>query len=148
MKGFTFIELLIVIAIMLVIAVAASPIYGNLMASSQLNENTSQIIQIVRTAREQSSAWLNDSAHGVYFNITEKKYILYQGDSYASRNTNYDRETSLDSSLSLSTTLSNNEINFSKGLGMPNNTGNITLSHDASNSRIITINSFGMTEQN
>jgi prepilin-type N-terminal cleavage/methylation domain-containing protein len=140
-KGFTLVELLVVIGITLVVAVTAVPIYGNLQVSSQLNENSSLIIQTVRTARERSVGRLNNAAHGVY--ITASAYTLYQGASYATRNSSYDRTTTLDSVLTMSTTLAGDEVNFSKGLGVPNTTGTITLTHDVQGSKTITINSFG-----
>lgn len=149
-SGFTFIELLMVIGITIIIAGLSIPIYGNLQISSQLNENMSQAVQIVRTARERSVARVNNAAHGVYFDINagDDKIILYQGASYAARDTSYDRPFTLESPLSLSTTLTGDEVNFSKGLGMPDNAGTVTLTHDTSGSRVIDINSFGKVEKN
>lgn len=147
-KGFTLIELLIVVAIILILVAAAIPIYGNLQVKSQLNENSAQIVQALRTARGRSAARLNNAAHGVYFEINPDnvdKYILYQGSSYAGRNSSYDRETSLGSSLHISTTVTGNEVNFSKGLGAPN-TGTIILTHDTAGARYISVNSIGMIQ--
>ncbi len=149
-SGFTLIELLLVIAIMLALAVAAAPLYGNLHLSTQLNENIAQIIQTTRIARERSFSRLNNFPHGVYFEINpagNDKFILYQGNSYATRDTDYDREVSLDSSLSLSTTLPGNEVYFSKGFGIPDATGTVTLTHNVKGARIMRINDFGMVEE-
>jgi prepilin-type N-terminal cleavage/methylation domain-containing protein len=152
MKGFTIIELLIVITITLILAAASVPIYGNLQVSAQLNENSAQIIQALRTAREYSVAGFNNVQHGVFFEInpdSDDRYILYQGSTYATRNSSYDRAVTLDSSLTLSTSLTGgaNEVNFSKGLGTPIQIGTITLTHDASGSKVIVVNSFGMVEE-
>jgi prepilin-type N-terminal cleavage/methylation domain-containing protein len=144
-RGFTLIELLVVIAITLVLAAAALPLYGGLQVSAQLNENSSLLIQTVRTARERSVARVNDTAHGVY--VTASTYTLYQGASYAARDSSYDRTAALDSALSLAATLTGDEVNFSKGLGVPDNTGTITLTHDVQGTKTITINSFGMVEE-
>ncbi len=154
-KGFTLIELLVVISIIIILSVAAIPVYGNLQVSAQLNENTSQIIQAIRTARERSVAGYNNRQHGVYFNInasSDNKYILYQGSSYATREAGYDRETILGSSLSISAndftfTGSDVDINFSKGLGVPDNTGTIILTHDVSGTRSIILNDLGIVEE-
>jgi len=152
-NGFTLVELLIVIGITLILAAAVAPIYGNLQVSSQLNENSSQIIQSLRLARERSVARTNNSQHGVYFEIDalgdKDKYVLYQGSTYDTRDSNYDREVILDEVLSLSLPgeVSEYEINFSKGLGVPSATGIITLTHDISGTRQIIINSFGMVEE-
>ena len=154
MRGFTVIELLIVIAILLVLASAATPFYGNFQVSGQLNENTSQIIQTLRTAREQNLARMNNTQHGVYFEINagaDDRYILYQGTSYALRDTAYDRATTLDNPLSFSVNLVGdgdaNDINFSLGLGSSNKIGTIILTHEVSGTRQISINTKGMVEE-
>jgi prepilin-type N-terminal cleavage/methylation domain-containing protein len=145
MKGFTLTELLITIAITVVLAAAAVPIYGNLQVKSQLNESTSLLIQTFRTARENSESRLNNSSHGVKLNADS--YVLYQGASYAARDASYDRLMELDSTMTLSTTIANGETNFTKGLAEPNNVGTITLTHEIGEEREITINSFGVIEE-
>jgi len=145
-KGFTLIELLIVIGITLVLAGAVSPIYGNLQVSAQLNEESSQIVQAIRLAKEKSSARVNNSQYGVYFQANS--YTLYQGSAYALRNSSYDRVTTLSDSVTITSTLTGNEINFSKGLGEPSNTGTVTITHSVSGSRVIDINSLGKVEEN
>lgn len=148
MRGFTLIEFIVVIGITLLLVAAISPLYSTLQ-SSQLNESSAQIAQTLRMARERSVARVNNSSHGVFFEINaegDDRFILYQGVSYGARDTSYDRATTLDSSLSISTTISGNDVNFSKGLGVPNNTGTVTLTHDVSGTRTTTINSFGMVE--
>jgi len=94
---------------------------------------------------------LNNSSHGVYFEIntgSADRFILYQGGSYAGRDTTYDRPTTLDNVLSLSTIISGNEVNFSKGLGVPNATGTVILTHDVTGSKTMSINDFGIVEEN
>lgn len=145
-SGFTLIELLTVIGITLVLVVAVVPIYGNLQVSSQLNDSMDQIVQTLRTARERSIARSNDSAHGVFFEINapgDDRFILYQGDSYAARDSNYDRALTLSSSIVLSTTLSGDGVTFSKSFGAPNATGTVTLTHDAQGVRTVTITRIG-----
>ncbi len=153
-RGFVFIELLVVIAIMIIAVAAVIPMYGELQGSSQLNENSSQIIQNSRIAKERSVSRLNNSSHGIYFGINplaSDQYILYQGDSYATRDTNYDRVFVLGDALSFSSsgfTLIGDDIdiNFSKGKGFPNNTGVLTLTHEVKGSQDINVNSFGLIE--
>jgi prepilin-type N-terminal cleavage/methylation domain-containing protein len=150
MRGFTLIEILIVIALVLILAALISPIYGNFQSSGQLNDNVTQIVQYTRTARERSVARLNDSSHGVFFDVDptgDDKYVLYQGSSYATRFSSYDREVLLDSIFSLSTTLAGDEVNFSKGLGIPNTTGIITLTHEISGAKMINVHSYGLVEE-
>lgn len=144
-NGFTLIEVLIVIGIIIILSAATLPLYSNLQISSQLNDGNLLIIQTLRTAREKSLVGYNDSSHGVKF--LSNSFILYQGSSYATRNSFYDRITELSPVLSISTTLTNDEINFSKGLGEPNNIGTIILSHNSGGEREIFINSLGKIEE-
>jgi prepilin-type N-terminal cleavage/methylation domain-containing protein len=144
-KGFTLVELLITIGITLVLASAAVPIYGNLQVSAQLNENTTQIVQTLRTAHERSVARQNDDTWGVY--LTATTYTLYKGATYATRDAGFDRTTTLDNALTIATTLTGNEVNFSKGLGVADNIGTVTLTHDVNGSSALIINAFGVVEE-
>ncbi len=143
-KGFTLIEILIVIGLLVLLAAAALPVYGNFQVSAQLNENSSQIVQALRMAREKSMAGFNNSRHGVKF--ASDRYIIYQGESYDLRDSAYDREVILNDSLSISTSLNNNEINFGQDLGRPDNTGTTTLIHALGGLRRISVNDFGMVD--
>lgn len=145
-KGFTLIEIIIVVAILLILAAAAVPLYGNLQVSAQLNENNRQIVQTIRIARERAASGFNNSNHGVEFQ--SDRYILYQGNDFASRDTVYDRETVLDAALTITTTLTGDEVNFSRGSGDPNNTGTITLTHSVTGSKESIINQYGAVEGN
>lgn len=150
-RGVTLIEILIAIAIMLLIVAAFSPLYGNLQSSSQLNEATALIVDTIRRAREQSVAGQNNAAHGVYFQINptgDDQYIFYQGSSYTSPSHDplYDEITTLDSVLSLDTTVPLNDIAFSQGGGMLTATGTITIRHVVNGTREIAINRFGVVD--
>ena len=131
-------------------ATAALPIYGNFQVSSQLNENTSLLVQTYRTARQRSIVRYNGAAHGVYLEINPAAkdiIVLYQGSSYLTRESEYDREIILDTPLSLTNTLTGNDVNFSQGLGVPSTIGTVTLAHEASGNRTIDINSLGRIEE-
>ena len=144
--GFTLIEILIVMGISVILAAAAVPIYGGLQINTELNETTSQIVQTLRTARERSVAKLYNSSHGVYF--TPTTYTLYQGNSYATRDTNYDRIETLGPAISISNDITDSDVNFSKNKGKVNNTGTIILTHDVAGSRSIIVNKSGAVEEN
>lgn len=149
MKGVTLIELLLVIAIVLVVVGGGAPVVGRWQQSQQLNDTVVQMGQWLKTARERSLAGLNDATHGVYLEINDPgadRVILYQGASFVTRNSAYDRAVTLDVALSLSSTLAGNEVNFVRVTGKPNATGTITVSHSVSDSRTITINSSGLVD--
>jgi len=144
-SGFTLTELLITIGITLILAVAAFPIYGSLQVGAQLDAASVDIVQIMRTAQARSIARTNGSRHGVYFDIIagSDRVVLYQGNSYAARDSSYDRPLVLDSALSLSSNFSSEDINFLRGSGVPTATGTVTVAHEATGNRVIDINEVG-----
>jgi Tfp pilus assembly protein FimT len=148
--GLTLVELLIVVGVTILLVGAASPIYSNLQVSSQLNDFEDSIVRLLRTARVRSISGLNNSTHGVYFNINPSgadSMTLYQGATYVTRNTDYDQVESFDSSITLSSTISGTEVNFSKGLGRSSATGTVTITHDVDGSRGVLINVLGGVER-
>lgn len=144
--GFTLVEFIVVVAVTLIITASVAPVYGNLQTTSQLNETVSQAAQFLRIGRQQSVDGFNNTAHGVKFQ--PDRYILYQGMSYAARNIAYDREVVLDDVLSITTDLTNDEVNFSKGSGEPNNSGTITINHEIEGFKSITVNAYGAVAEN
>ncbi len=154
MRGFTMIELLLVIALSFILVIASLPIYGQLQVRAQLQETSAQIVQALRIARENSIARYGGNSHGVFFNINPNgsdSYIFYRGDSYATRDTAYDIVYTLDQALiitNLNFTLSGDsiDINFSPGLGRPNNMGSFMLTHVVQGETIIRLNDLGSVE--
>ncbi len=143
-KGITLVEILIVVSISVLILLILLPIYGNLQMSSQLNEVSSLFIQTYRIAKNNSIARLNEFSHGVKM-LSPKVYILYQGSSYSSRNIDYDRSINVGNGVNLSWNLTGgtDDINFSKGLGVPSVTGTVTITHEIKDSRVIDLNGYG-----
>lgn len=141
-KGFTLVELMIVIGITTILTGVSSVVYGNLQKSTQLNDISAQISQNLRLAREQSLAGLNDKSHGVKFNSNQ--YILYQGDNYTGRSVAYDRSFSVSSALTITADVSGQEVNFSRGTGLPSATGTITIAHSIGGAKSVIINSDGI----
>ncbi len=148
-NGFTAIELLVVLGIVVLLSALAVPLSSGWHSGSLLDSAATQIIQTIRLAQNRSLARYNTEGHGVFFQINSgaDRVILYQGSSYASRDANYDRVLELSTVLTLTTTLTGNEVNFSKGLGVPTTTGIITITHITSGSRTLSLNSIGTVEQ-
>ncbi len=148
-RGLSALELVLVIGITFLVVGAAIPLSSALQRSSQLNENTTQIIQTLRIAKMRAQEGLNNSSHGVYFEINaggQDRVILYQGASFATRVPSYDRTRELGEALSLSTTLAGSEVNFSKGFGTPTSTGTVVITHAVQGTRTISVNGLGMSE--
>lgn len=139
------IELLVVIGITIIILSASIPIYNNFQITAQVNENSAQITQTIRSAKNRADAGYNNSNHGVKFFVD--RYILYQGENYDSRETENDKEIILDGPIIITTTLNSNEIIFTKRTGKPSETGTINLTHEVQGSKTITINSLGLIKE-
>lgn len=119
-NGFTLVEVFLVIAISSIIITMAVPIYGNLIVKGERREAVTRVISNLRLARANSSAGKRQSSYGVYFDAssTKIKMILYQGDSYVTRESEYDQVFIFGKEISITTTYSNNDINFSRNLEM------------------------------
>jgi len=147
-SGFTAIELLISVTILIITFAITLPISSNFQSITQINEQTAQIMETLRMAKQRSEAGFNDSSHGVYLEINpeaDDRVILYEGDNYSTRTQSLDRVLIVNSKLTISTSLPSPDIIFSKGIGNPNNAGTITLTNnDDGQSNIIDVNIYGI----
>ncbi|MCK5510125.1 prepilin-type N-terminal cleavage/methylation domain-containing protein [Candidatus Parcubacteria bacterium] len=147
-KGFTLLEIILSITIIIVLAGAVSPFYVDWKNAVELDTAVSQLKQDLRFARARSLSGYNDSPHGAYFDINPSgadKIVVYQGSSYAAREVGYDKEYIFDVSLSLDTIITGNEINFSQGLGEPSQTGEVSITNEHTEETAVSaINSLGL----
>jgi type II secretory pathway pseudopilin PulG len=88
MRGFTLLEILLSISVIIVIGGIGIPIYHNLQIKNDLNDTAYRLVQMSRRAQALSRAEKNDSSWGVY--IGEGSITLFQGQDYASRDAQYD----------------------------------------------------------
>ncbi|MFH1286971.1 MAG: hypothetical protein ABII02_04460 [Candidatus Magasanikbacteria bacterium] len=120
------------------------PIFGRLHTFSQTHNAEDQIRQTLHIARQQSFSGQGEVAHGVKFLAHD--IILFRGNSYATRQSGYDRDIDLGEVFTLSTTLTDDEVVFSKGLARPSETGTISISHGAGGQKSVEIKSFGVVD--
>lgn len=131
--GFTFLEILLVLGIILVLLVITWPIGLDFYRNRELETQTQFLIQTLRRAQTKSMSIELDSSFGVY--ISNQNFILFKGNSYDSlRDERYDEIFSFPGIISASGI---SEIVFSKFEGKPNIVGDIILT---SNSNVVTIN--------
>lgn len=88
MKGFTLIEMLIVIGIMAIIASAGIPVVLNLYRDYRMNSEVRLLSSVLERARDKAMNNFNGSAHGVF--IGSDNYVIFEGDDYETRNTSQD----------------------------------------------------------
>lgn len=141
MKGFTLIELILVIATITVLAGIAIPVYSLLQVRNDLDVATNTTIQTLRRAQTLSQAIDGDTAWGV--KAQQSDITLFKGASYSTRDTNFDEVYSLSGNVTPSGV---SEVVFSKLLGNPNTTGILTLTSSNNEVQNITINSKGFLD--
>lgn len=147
-KGITLVETLIVVALSLVIIVISAPLYGAFFTTSQIDERIDELIQTLRLTRERAAARVDDLPQGVHLviNLTgADEYVLYEGASYVPDPS--ERRIKLEDSLALSTTIAGADINFSRGMGVPNATGFITITQNGGVARTIQVNQYGAVQK-
>jgi len=142
--GFTLLEIIIVIAIMVVISTISVRSYFNIREKQAIQKDADSVVATIEKAKSLSSNRKNDSSYGV--KIASSTVTVFSGSTYANGNVilKYD----LEESVKISTTsLSSHgtEISFDKITGTPSATGTITLSN-ASYSKIVTIYGTGIIE--
>jgi len=138
-RGFTFIEVVVVMAIFSFIFVVSIPFYTSFTAFNVVESYKQELLQNMRLAQISALGGKNDSAYGIY--IENTRYTLYRGASYATRVQDEDRIYAFEDYIHVAGL---NEINFEKKTGLPSTVGTVTLVH-ASNNReeVIAINSAG-----
>lgn len=87
--GYTLLELLVVVAIVFALVGVALPIGLDFYNQYLLTEERDNLVQVLRKARSEAMANINQKPHGVAF--LANQYVLFQGASYASRDTDWDR---------------------------------------------------------
>ncbi len=143
------IELLITVAIFLALGAVVLPVAGNFYTSSSLEQESNNLLTTLRYARTRSFARVNAAAHGVNFepSAAPPRYTLYQGASYAVRDTSYDFVTTLPAGYTLAVSGAS-DFNFPAGQALPVTATTITITQPAQGSRQITINKFGGIYEN
>ena len=125
-KGFSLIELLIVVAIIVVISGLGLFVSLDFYKTYALSSERDIVIGILMKARNKAANNFNQSAHGVF--VDPDGYTIFQGSSYASRNTSYDEFVKRNNSITASGL---SEIVFEQLTGgLTTSEGDVTLSNN------------------
>ncbi len=139
-KGFTLIELIIVICIFLLLGAIFWPIGANFFSQELASKGQQQIIWILKQARANAINQKNNSAFGVY--LEKGQATLFQGDNYTDRITSEDIIYTLPKIVTI---VDLNEIVFEPNTGQVSTPGTIKL-NSPSLSREIVINQLGVID--
>ena len=102
-KGFTAVEILIVIAIMIAMISLSTPLFRSFQKESDLVQSSEKIINILRLAQNKTLASERDSQWGVLFATSTDSYelILFKGASFDSREAGFDEAYGLPKSVEI-----------------------------------------------
>lgn len=137
-QGFTLIEILVVVAIMVMIIGMGFSINFDFYKTYALSSERDIVIGVLMKARNKAANNFNQSAHGVFVN--QNGYTMFQGPSYVSRNTSYDELIKRNNSVAVSGI---QEIIFEQLTGsLTSSAGDVTLDNGAKSVNI-SLNSEG-----
>lgn len=157
-RGFTSIEVLIVLAILGIVSVLILPVADTSLQRDDLEVAALSMVDAIRSAQSSAMNGRDDTRWGVHFE--PGSFTVFGGSAYsegAATNEPHDlggRVEVSDVSLSpgvpcdLVAGTGNCDLHFVDSGGRPSESGEITLTNDSGDSRTVTINSEGMTEQN
>ena len=148
--GFTIIELLTVIGILIVLTTMSIPAFRSFQKESDLTNTTEEIINILRFAQNKTLASEENSQWGVWFSTstTPQEYILFKGENYISRDPSYDETHKIPEKIELyeiNLTGGGTEVVFDKVVGSTDYFGNtsLRLKGDISKTRQVIVKNSG-----
>ena len=138
-KGFTLVEILLVLGIVSVVGGISVPLYREFQIRNDLNLAMEQTVQGLRRAQILSQAAQNDDEWGFYVPAG----TLYKGRSYETRDVAYDEVYPMPSNIGTTGLL---EVSYAKTSGKANDTGTITLhaANDETRSIVVEVISEGV----
>lgn len=123
LAGFTLVELLLVMAMVIIIGTFTSSVGVSYYQSQILHETTDNVLSTLRQAQGYAMSGKNNHAFGVF--IQEDSYVLFEGQDYASRLSDEDMVFPINSSLTI---YGPSEIVFSELTGVANVAGTLYIS--------------------
>ena len=136
-KGFSLIELIVVIGIFAIFASLTTSVYYDTRSHTNLELSTGSIVEAVRLAQSSAQSGKGDSKWGI--KILSNQIVIFKGDSYNTRDTTADNFLELSGGINVSGL---SEIVFNKVVGTTDTVGVIVLSSNTE-SRNISVNTKG-----
>ena len=140
-RGFSLLELLLVIAIAVIIFTFSSPFILNFYRTNVVNEAQSNIIDALQRARHYAVLQKNDNSFGVSFTGLADNYVLFQGATYGADVT--ENEIFPYDGVIVTSEPAIDEVVFSKLTGLPSATGTIAVGFNGF-SRYILVDDSGL----
>lgn len=140
-KGFTFIESILTIALVLLIGTMAVPFYGRFVYSEELPIAQDELAENLKRAQLFTLLGKNNARFGVA--IHSGAIVFFQGDTYASRDTRFDEVYTLHPRVSVSGA---DEVVFNRPQGTLSGPATFILS-DGNVSVTMSVNREGVVEE-
>ncbi len=121
--AFSSLELLLFVVIIAALTSLSVPLYRSILIRGDLSRSAEQVTQALSRAQslarnaQEDAAWGFDASHGV----------IFKGESYDMRDPAFDEVYPMPSTITLSGTLVDFEVSYSKLEGKPSRTGSIVL---------------------
>ena len=128
MRGFTLIEILVVIAITVILITLAVPTYRFFQKESDLMNNTEKIINTLRLSQNKTLSSEGASQYGVHLDQTT--YTLFKGNNYILRDDSFDEIHEFPESVEISEVIldgGGSEVIFDRISGTTSQFGSLTI---------------------
>lgn len=145
-KGFTIIEVILVIAIMGSLAMLAAPFLSDTLSRNDLAIASDGAVDALREARSSSMSGRGTGLFGVHFETT--KFVFFEGATYGASDP--DNVThALGGNVTITAIAisgGGSDVHFAGHKGEPTETGSITFTDVGGNVRTVTVNAAGLVE--
>ncbi len=139
-KGFTLIEVLIIVGIVATLSLSSVGFLSRFFTQNAVSNSVDQLTGQLRKAQIYAMAGKQNGNWGVRYATASSQIILFQGDTYASRNTALDEKFTFNSNISVT---GMTDIIFTRMTGTPSASATVVIS-GANNSDTISVNSLGV----
>ena len=140
-NGFTLLEVMLTMALLALVALSASPFYGNFIFSQEVSVVSDELRGSLAKAQFSSMTGKNDASFGVA--IHDGHIVLFQGSSFLSRDQSLDEAFTIHPRVSIS---GMSEIVFAPVTGRPDHQPTITVSGNGKTEAWV-MNSEGVLEE-
>jgi len=130
-KGFTLVEILTVIGILIIITATAIPIFHSFYMGLDLTNITKELTQTLILAQNKTLTSEGDGQWGIYFATSSSphQFTLFKGANYAARDTSFDKTYKLPKTVEIYeiNLEGGSEVVFERVSGETSNIGNLNL---------------------
>lgn len=139
MRGFTLIELILIMVVISLVAMLSAPFYSRFLVQNAVENTVDELSGSLRKAQTYAMAGKQGSAWSV--NFSSNTITLYKGTNFASRDSSFDEKFNVNPTVSVNWS---SDISYSRVSGLPTpTTATITIS-SGSNTKTVTMNSQGV----